>query len=87
MADIDFWKSELRHETDLLVAETNALTEVSLKVPLKNSSFIYKSFRGCFFFAILVENNLAYLTFRIIILSSAKRAQSPTFKYQAVIAT
>ena len=35
VADIDFWKSELRHETDLLVAETNALTEVSLKVPLK----------------------------------------------------
>ena len=29
VADIDFWKSELRHETDLLVAETNALTEVS----------------------------------------------------------
>jgi len=28
VADIDFWKSELRHETDLLVGETNALTEV-----------------------------------------------------------
>jgi len=27
VADIDFWKSELRHETDLLVGETNALTE------------------------------------------------------------
>ena len=32
VADIDFWKSELRHETDLLVGETNALTEVSLEV-------------------------------------------------------
>ena len=30
VSDIDFWKSELRHETDLLVGETNALTEVSL---------------------------------------------------------
>ena len=29
VSDIDFWKSELRHETDLLVGETNALTEVS----------------------------------------------------------
>lgn len=28
--DIDFWKSELRHETDLLISETNALAEVSL---------------------------------------------------------
>ena len=28
VADIDFWKSELRHETDLLIGETNALTEV-----------------------------------------------------------
>jgi len=27
VSDIDFWKSELRHETDLLVGETNALTE------------------------------------------------------------
>merc|ERR1711953_1111962 len=27
VADIDFWKSELRHETDLLVGETNALVE------------------------------------------------------------
>ena len=26
--DIDFWKSELRHETELLIAETNALAEV-----------------------------------------------------------
>lgn len=25
--DIDFWKSELRHETELLVSETNALSE------------------------------------------------------------
>ncbi|CAG5090068.1 Oidioi.mRNA.OKI2018_I69.PAR.g12451.t1.cds [Oikopleura dioica] len=25
--DIDFWKSELRHETDLLISETNALAE------------------------------------------------------------
>lgn len=31
VADIDFWKSELRHETDLLVGETNALTEVHLQ--------------------------------------------------------
>lgn len=28
VSDIDFWKSELRHETDQLVGETNALTEV-----------------------------------------------------------
>ena len=30
VSDIDFWKSELRHETDLLVGETNALTEVKI---------------------------------------------------------
>ena len=28
--DIDFWKSELRHETELLIGETNALAEVTI---------------------------------------------------------
>jgi len=32
IADIDFWKSELRHETDLLVGETNALTEAKKRL-------------------------------------------------------
>ena len=32
VSDIDFWKSELRHETDLLVGETNALTEVKIYI-------------------------------------------------------
>ena len=29
VSDIDFWKSELRHENDLLVGETNSLQEVN----------------------------------------------------------